>query len=91
MITWKLYKQCTQSKTVTSELAQDPSQCPLKVFKGLYDSHDDVSCSDENVSRESLKVSQFESQDELQKAHACGNWGSTEPSKLFLQVSLQLW
>lgn len=89
MVSWKLYKQCRQSETVTSELAKDPSQCPLKVFRGLYHGHPDVSHSEKFGPRGSLseESSQFEDQDELQKARACGNWGSQQPSKLFLQVS----
>ncbi|KAJ5152005.1 hypothetical protein N7492_010300 [Penicillium capsulatum] len=88
MVTWELYKKCKQSKTVTSELAQNPSQCPEKIFKKLYDSHHDVSHPVKADSEESLseEASQFQQQDELEKARACGNWGSTEPSKLFLRV-----
>lgn len=91
MITWDVYKKCRQSRTVTSELAKDPSQCPLKLFKSLYDSHHDVCHPDKNDSRESVaeEISRFEQKDELQKARECGNWGSTEPSKLFLQVSFE--
>ncbi|KAJ5169265.1 uncharacterized protein N7482_004859 [Penicillium canariense] len=89
MITDKVYKWCKQSATVTSELGEDPSQCPTKVFKKLYESHDHDLHS--NESGDSLGISadgtsSFEQIDHLQRALACGNWGPSEPSELFLTI-----
>lgn len=88
MVTWNLYEMCKQSKTVTSELAQDPSQCPETVFKSLYGSHHGKLHTGEHGSQASSaeEISLFEEKSPLERARACGNWGSAEPSELFLQV-----
>jgi len=85
MVPWEVYLLCKQSQTVTSELARDPSQCPETVFHKLYEKHHSVlpgaKCGSTGLSAE-----EFNEKDEQQRAHACGNWGSSEPSELFLQV-----
>ena len=86
MVSRKLYNLC-QKQTVTSELARDPSQCPQKVFHKLFEGHHHVSHAHNGVENpESDKESKWEKLDELQKARACGNFGSTETSELFLKV-----
>ncbi|KAJ6010740.1 hypothetical protein N7451_002152 [Penicillium sp. IBT 35674x] len=89
MVTTKVYGLWKKSQTVTSELAQDPSQTPETIFKKLYEHHE--------VSHPHLKehgahglskeeIVEFEKKDAVQKALACGHWGSTEPSELFLRI-----
>jgi hypothetical protein len=71
MVPWEVYTLCKQSQTVTSELAQDPSQCPGTVFKKLYEK-DHFSPKAKGVPT-GLSVEEFHEKNELQRAHACGN------------------
>ncbi|KAJ5287274.1 hypothetical protein N7478_002960 [Penicillium angulare] len=89
MVTAKVYGLWKKSQTVTSELAQDPSQTPEAVFKRLYEHHEIphphlIEHGGHGLSAE--EIAEFEKKDAVQKALACGNWGSSEPSELFLQV-----
>ncbi|CAI7656830.1 unnamed protein product [Penicillium glandicola] len=83
MVPRKVYNMC-QAQTVTSELARDSSQCPQKVFHNLFESHhaSHTYSAEEDVD----KVLEWDKLDELQKARACGNFGSVETSDLFLKV-----
>lgn len=83
MLSWKLHQQCQEPRTVTSELAQDPSRTPEEVFDALYDHHHHLHHAKTDNEDE---VAEFEKKDALERAHACGNWGAAEPSKLFLRV-----
>jgi hypothetical protein len=86
MLSWEIYTLCKQSKTVTSELAQQPSQCPGTVFKELYEKHHNGLSTSKNGSG-IISAEDFHGKNKTQRAHACGNWGLSEPSELFLQVS----
>lgn len=90
MVTTKVYGLWKKSQTVTSELAQDPSQTAESVFKKLYEHqlpHPHVKGHGAHrLSQE--EIEEFEKKDAVQKALACGHWGSTEPSELFLRVRL---
>ncbi|KAJ5364906.1 uncharacterized protein N7496_010619 [Penicillium cataractarum] len=89
MVTDKIYNWCKQSETVTSELAKDPSQCPGKIFKDLYETHDHTLQSKKSidgVNPSSYEVSSTQEKDELQKGLSCGNWGASAPSELFSKV-----
>lgn len=84
MISDKVYRLCHHDKTVSSELAIDPSQSPAKLFHKLYHEH---------KLKEKLvetKQSTADRQDSLQRAYDCGNWGTAKPSNLFLKVSLNI-
>ncbi|KAJ6096543.1 hypothetical protein N7486_007289 [Penicillium sp. IBT 16267x] len=89
MVTTKVYGLWKKSQTVTSELAQDPSQTAETIFKKLYDHHEIhhpplKEHGAQGLSKE--EIEEFEKKDAVQKALACGHWGSTEPSELFLQI-----
>ena len=86
MVPRKVYNMC-QGRTVTSELALDPSQCPQKVFHKLFESHHASHTYDGAEESDVDKASEWESLNELQKARACGNFGSVETSDLFLKVN----
>lgn len=80
MISENVYRLCHHEKTVSSELARDPSQSPAKLFHKLYYDY-------------KLKEKLFETkqstaarQDPLQRAYDCGNWGTAKPSNLFLKI-----
>ena len=83
MLSDTVYELCHDEKTVTSELLQDPSQSPTKLFQKLY--HDRKSKSHKSDSNESVDKDDHE----LRKVLQCGNWGSTQPSDLFLKVNNQ--
>lgn len=89
MVTDRIYNWCKQSETVTSEIAKDPSQCPGKIFKDLYETHNQTlhhRMSVDGVESSQYEVSSAQQKDELQKALSCGNWGASAPSELFLKV-----
>lgn len=84
MISDKVYRLCHHDKTVSSELAKDPSQPPAKLFHKLYHEH---------KLKEKLvetKKSTDDRQDDLHRAYECGNWGTAKPSTLFLKVRLNI-
>lgn len=80
MLSWKVYKQCTEQRTVASELAQVPTKSPREVFNALYEHHHPSSNDNPD------EVTTFGSKSALQRAHTCGNWGAAQPSNLFLKV-----
>jgi hypothetical protein len=67
-------------RTVSSEVSDNPTKAPYKVFKHLY-GRKDVEKSPELAGQEKEVES-----DELRKAKECGHWGGAEPSRLFLRV-----
>ncbi|OJJ76242.1 hypothetical protein ASPBRDRAFT_192399 [Aspergillus brasiliensis CBS 101740] len=81
MLSDTVYELCHDEKTVTSELLQDPSQSPTKLFQKLY--HDRKSKSHKSGSNESVD----KDENELRKVLQCGNWGNSQPSDLFLKVT----
>jgi hypothetical protein len=86
MVPRKVYELCHQPETVTSELARDPSQCPTELFRKLFENHHLPHVHKHRSDSSSDAASDYEKLDDLQKARACGNFGSAEPSNLFLQV-----
>ena len=80
MIPPKIYELCRSDKSVTSEVAKNPSEAPAKAAKRLF-GHDFL----EDVAGERMKESKDDA-NALQQAFECGNWGPTRPSDLFLQV-----
>ncbi|KAG4223586.1 hypothetical protein PC116_g27951 [Phytophthora cactorum] len=87
MISEQLYELCLSSESVSSALARDASLTPGEAWKKLfgYHDHDHGSKGDvRNIGKGSL------SPKELEKARACGKWGSQKPSDLFLKVSSEV-
>lgn len=80
MVSWVVYNMCHDHQTVSSELANDPTKAPYKVFQELYGSKDEE--KDPDLTNDEGPVGT----DELRKAKECGNWGGAEPSELFLKV-----
>lgn len=81
MVPGHVYRLCHSDQTLTSELARDPAQCPLKTFHKLYHGH-----KHKNDKPGTGLANGAE--DSLQKAYDCGHWGDAKPSALFLQVSI---
>ena len=88
MVTSKIYRLCNQPRTVTTELAAEPSQTPSAILKKLYEHHGlpHPHQNDESHELSAEELVEFEKKDAVQKALASGNWGSAQPSELFLQV-----
>ena len=75
----KIYRFCTTPASVSSELANHPSQEPTHLAEKLY-------AAEHLAITEHKYHSQLPaSAAELQRARECGNWGDSEPSELFLQ------
>lgn len=81
MIPGNVYGLCHSDKTLTSELARGPTQCPLKTFHKLYHGY-------KQKGNEKATLSAGDAEDSLQKAYECGHWGNVKPSALFLQVGI---
>ncbi|KAJ5643294.1 uncharacterized protein N7484_005801, partial [Penicillium longicatenatum] len=89
MVTTKVYGLWKKAQTVTSELAQDPSQTAESIFKRLYEHHDIAHSHLKGNGAHGLskeEIDEFEKKTAEQKALACGHWGSAEPSELFLRI-----
>lgn len=82
MVPEHVYDLCSDRRTVTSELARNPTESPEHVFRRLYQGK--TKHRDRKSVKEKLSVDQ---EDSLQRAYECGNWGPTKPSRLFLKVS----
>jgi phosphatidylserine/phosphatidylglycerophosphate/cardiolipin synthase-like enzyme len=76
----KIYRFCTSSASVSSELAKKPSKQPIHICETLYGSQH-VSITEHKPTHSRKPASQAD----LQRARDCGNWGDSEPSELFLQ------
>ncbi|KAL3470020.1 hypothetical protein BJX99DRAFT_264619 [Aspergillus californicus] len=79
MLSWNVYNLCHGERTVSSELAADPTKAPYKVFKELYEGVNTEKNFDQSSDDEL-------DNDELRRAKECGRWGGAEPSRLFLRI-----
>jgi hypothetical protein len=80
MVLKKVYDLCHGAATVSSELAADPSMAPSAARHKLYG---------HTGGNEAHKGDMFRDKatdEELQQARECGNWGGAEPSELFLRA-----
>jgi len=81
MIPKNVLELCQSGVSVSAELAKNPTLAPHEVAKKLF--HYDS--GDEKVSK---KVNLGDETDaDLDQALACGNWGNSRPTRLFLRVS----
>lgn len=77
----RVYELCRSPQSVSSLLAEDPSLSPGEAAKKLY--HPDVvSISEGHPPKERIPATE----EELQRAYECGNFGPTRPSELFLRI-----
>ncbi|KAK4947649.1 hypothetical protein LTR10_013595 [Elasticomyces elasticus] len=80
MIPKNVLELCQSGVSVSAELAKDPNLSPHEAAKKLF--HYDI--EDEKVSK---KVTLGEETDaDLDQALACGNWGTSKPTRLFLRI-----
>ena len=82
MISEKVHRLCKATSTISSELAKAPASSPGHIRKKLYGN--DVIDHDEHIKSFDLSPAAAE---DLEKARACGNWGQSTPSELFLRAS----
>jgi hypothetical protein len=77
MISEKVYNLCRSGKSISAELAKDPTLAPGEVSKKLFDS--DTLDHEKMVKDVSFKEPKAGSGN-LQRAFDCGKWGNTRPS-----------
>jgi hypothetical protein len=79
-----LYHMCQSGDSVSSLIAADPDLTPADAWLKLIQGRQFVERDSEGVqtARKDSKSDQA-----LDRARACGKWGPTEPSDLFLKVS----
>ncbi|CAM1508823.1 Fc.00g025620.m01.CDS01 [Cosmosporella sp. VM-42] len=80
MVSENVLELCQDLDTVSSVLAKHPEEAPGDIVKQLYGSHTKYSQpkTDANKPVPTPEV--------LEKVFKCGSWGSTKPSRLFLQA-----
>ena len=83
MIPPKIYELCHRDKTLTAELAKNPSEPPSSVCKRLFET-DPI---EEEVEDKQTETAAEETTD-VEQARDCGNWGGSQPSELFLKVEM---
>lgn len=75
----KIYDYCTTPQSVSSELEKNPSEEPVHIAEALYGGEHLAITEHKSHNRQPASAA------ELQRARECGNWGSSQPSELFLQ------
>ena len=84
MIPKNVLELCQSGVSVSAAMAKDPNLSPHEAAKKLF--HYDS--GDEKVSK---KVALGDETDaDLDQALACGNWGTSRPTRLFLRVGYVL-
>ncbi|KAM5349830.1 hypothetical protein ACJ41O_006335 [Fusarium nematophilum] len=81
MVSKHVYDLCQATETVSSVLAEDPTQAPGDIVNRLYGNHGTQPPQDESDT--DITTS---SNDSLDTVLQCGSWGPTKPSPLFLQA-----
>ncbi len=76
---------CTSGQSVSSLLAKDPTLAPGDAWERLHGKHAlKAAARRARSAKGKRKVEGDES--EVERAARCGNWGSCQPSELFLRV-----
>ncbi|KAF2714268.1 hypothetical protein K504DRAFT_473363 [Pleomassaria siparia CBS 279.74] len=76
----KTYKYCTAPRSVSSEVAKDPTKSPGHFQEKLYGGNHPAITGLPPINERKPA-----SKEDLVRARECGNWGNAEPSELFLQ------
>ena len=80
MIPKNVYELCQNGQSISSELAKDPSLSPHDAAKRLFGVD-----ADDEIHTKKLELGK-EGPNDLEEARRCGNWGTSNPSDLFLRV-----
>ncbi|KAF9890772.1 hypothetical protein FE257_005641 [Aspergillus nanangensis] len=75
MLPDRVYRLCHDDQTVSSELAQNPTEPPSSIFDRLY-------VDPQTRPRKEL----IKGEEGLLSTAECGNWGGSHPSNLFLKI-----
>lgn len=88
MVSDHAIKLCQETRTVSNELAKDPSKTPLKIWEELYGHHKSIVTHEEQKSEHAVSGVDRPAATaaELENARQCGKWGPQQPSEYFLQV-----
>ncbi|KAI9763874.1 MAG: hypothetical protein M1840_009058 [Geoglossum simile] len=78
MISDALYQVINSPATVTSLVAESPTEPPGKIAEQLY--------GEEEQPKPLPELQDHVGEEDLQKAYECGRWGGKRPSDLFLTV-----
>lgn len=78
------YGLCTSSESVSTVLARDPTIAPGDAWRKLYSHHHQREPTEEKPINGTANA--FTPAEILDRAAKCGNWGPTQPSRLFLQL-----
>ena len=81
----RLVDLCTSSESVSTILAQEPTLAPSDAWKKLYKHHAGKLTGPHSIHEAGKREA---SKEALERAAKCGKWGPTQPSELFLRVSL---
>lgn len=81
----KFYDLFTSPESVSSILAADPTMSPGDAWHKLYDHYIGGKSGSHSVEHAGKHLP---SENELKRAAECGHWGPTQPSQLFLTVSV---
>lgn len=81
----ELLKLLTSPESVSTVLAQNPSLSPGEAWKKLYGHHVGKLGEPRSVNDSGKRLA---SEEALRQAAEAGHWGPTEPSELFLRVSI---
>lgn len=82
----KFYHLFTSNDSVSSLLALDSTMSPGDAWHKLYSHHAGKLSGPHSIDHAGKHVPSLQ---ELKRAADCGHWGPTQPSQLFLTVSLQ--
>lgn len=80
MVSEHVFKLCQETETVSSVLADNPTDAPGDIVKRLYGHHT------KDLHRNPDGNRPAPSPETLEAAFKCGRWGPTNPSPLFLQA-----
>jgi hypothetical protein len=78
----KVYRLCTSKESISSLIAENPSSSPGNAWNKLY-GHESKSHANGITKGEASSSAQSNNE----RAAACGKWGPTKPSDLFLTVN----
>lgn len=90
MIPPRVYEICRNGISVSSELAKNPTEAPSIICERIFPVNGKAKPATNGAGHIDTKSNSAGEKSELEAASNCGNWGSSKPSQLFLQVNLSI-
>jgi hypothetical protein len=78
----RVLELCHSSTTLSSELAKDPREAPTNICKRLFE----INPAEDDIEDKTSPNHVAEGASDIDQARACGKWGDSQPSELFLKV-----